>query len=85
MLFARPAGSSAAGGQGAEAEVRERVDGAVAADQHDPAVAGRAHGGGELVLVGGQQRVDARARGVQRGRRPGDDLVGARRRRWRGR
>ena len=76
MLLARPGGEQRRGRERAEAEVRQRVDGAVAADQDDPAVAGLAHGGGELALVGRQQRVDARARGAQRARRPGDDLVG---------
>ncbi len=37
--------------QRGKAEVRERVDGAIAADQDDAAVAGLAHGGGELALV----------------------------------
>ena len=72
MLFARPAGSSAAGGQRGEVDVGERVHGAVAADEDDPAVVRAAHDGRELALVGRDVQRDrapaARSRRPSRGR-----------------
>jgi hypothetical protein len=63
------------GWEAGKVEVGERVHGPVAADEHDPAVAGVADGGGELHLAGGHPCVHARARGPQLARRPLDHVV----------
>ena len=63
--------------QGGKVEIRERVDRAVAADQHHAAIIRAADGSGELLLVGRHDRAHPCPGISERARRPGKDLVGA--------
>ena len=65
-----PGGEQRGGRERRQVEVRERVDGAVAADEHEPAVGRLADDGRELGLAAGDVGPNARAGAAQLGGRP---------------